>query len=232
MGEKTVEKPKKKDAQAVSHKAKRREIELKKAELELRSTEIDLELDRMTLTARRRDERRKKNEDQNLGIFALESSVGSNVVTLSNELRRWARANGNEGKPITLNIFSPGGSIFHGVVLYDTLRTLSKQGHTVTTVARGYAASMGSLIFLAGDVRLVGGETYLMFHALSTMTGGSLHDLIDEVEFCKQLDARLNKIVVSRTKITSKMLKEKTRKVDWWVDPETALELGVAHEIV
>jgi ATP-dependent Clp protease protease subunit len=230
MGEKTVEKPKKKDAQALSHKAKRREIELKKAELELRSTEIDLEMDQLSLASRKDERKKKANEDTNLGIFALESGVGAPAVSLASEIRRWARR--NPGKPITLNIFSPGGSLLHGLVLYDTLRALSSQGHSIVTHVRGYAASMGGLIALAGDVRLIGGESLVMIHSLSAGGGGSLHELEDDLKFYKLLQSRLDKIVTSRTKIGKKLLAESTKKADWWLTPEDALRLGVVHEVL
>lgn len=220
---------KNKDTAKVSHKAQLREVELEKAKIELASLKLDLEVDQHRLKGYRDEREKKKNEDEALGIFSLETSVGSNTVALANTIRRWARAHG--GKPITLNVFSPGGSIFTGLVLYDTLRTLSSQGHNITTVARGYAASMGSILFLAGDVRIVGSESYLMFHALSTMVAGSLHDLEDETEFAKSLNARLDKIITSRTKVTPEMLRKKSHKKDWWIDPETAVKLGIAHSI-
>jgi ATP-dependent Clp protease protease subunit len=224
MAEKT------KDAVKQSHKAALKAVELAKAEVELAALKVDLEMDTHRLDNYRDEKKKKKNEDSALGIFSLETGVGNSVLKLAQDIRTYGRA--NPGKPITLNIFSPGGSIFHGIVLYDALRTLSSQGHPITTVARGYAASMGSILFLAGDTRIIGTETYLMFHALSTMVAGSLHEIEDETEFCKRLNARLDKIITSRTKITAAMLKKKSHKTDWWVDPETAIELRVAHKIL
>lgn len=218
-----------KDPAKKSHKRALREIELKKAEVELASLRIDLQVDEHRLRGYRDERRKKDNEDLAHGVFTLEGSTGAAAVQLAAELRRWSRV--HEGKPITLNIFSPGGSIFHGFVLYDTLRSLARKGHPVTTVARGYAASMASIIFLAGDVRVVGEETHLMFHALSTMVAGSLHEIEDEAEFCKKLNARLDKIIVDRTKISAKMLKQHSHKKDWWVPADECVKLGVAHSI-
>jgi len=212
-----------------SQKARLRAIEIAKAEIELKAAKGDLAYDQLRLKAAQREYRWKGASDREYGIFNLETSVGSGTVALAAEIRQWGRL--NPGKPITLNIFSPGGAVFHGLVLYDTLRSLSKKGHNVTTYAHGYAASMGSLLFLAGDVRIIGAESQLMFHALSSMALGSLHELEDEIEFCKRLNARLDKIVTSRTKVTAKMLKEKSHKKDWWMPADEAITLGVAHEI-
>ena len=220
-----------KDPVKVKQKRRLRDIEIEKAETELAASKLDLEMDRHRLLSYRDERTKRDNDDKRLGIFSLESSVGSSVVTLANEIRAWGRLKENEGKTITLNLFSPGGSVLHGLVLYDTLRTMSRQGHKVVTVARGYAASMGSLIFLAGDVRLIGAEALVMFHSLSAGTGGSLHDMEDDLEFFKRLNKRLDGIVVSRTKVTKTMLAENTRKRDWWLDSKEAVKYGVAHEI-
>lgn len=211
------------------HKAKLKEVELRKAQVELERAEADLEFDKIRLSQQQAARQYTDAADKNHGVFNLDRGVGPTTVELASEIRQWARA--NPGKPITLNIFSPGGSIFHGFVLYDTLRSLSKKGRLVTTYAHGYAASMGSILFMAGDVRIIGSESHLMLHSLSTFTGGSLHDLIDEVEFCKKLNKRLLEIFVSRSKISMKELSDKTRKTDWWVGASEAKKYGFATEI-
>jgi ATP-dependent Clp protease protease subunit len=219
----------KKNPAKASHKAALRRIELEKAEVELASLRVELQVDEHRLRGYKDERRKKDNEDHAHGVFTLDGGTGTAAVTLAAEMRKWSRD--NPKKPVTLNIFSPGGSIFHGFVLYDTLRGLARKGHVITTVARGYAASMASIIFLAGDVRVVGEETHLMFHALSTMVAGSLHEIEDEAEFCKRLNARLDKIIVDRTKISAKMLKQHSHKKDWWVPADECLKLGVAHAI-
>src|SRR5690348_10091568 len=104
-----AETKKKKDPAAKSHRAALREIELEKARVELASLKLDLEADQHRMKGARDERRKKANEDEALGIFSLEASVGSAAVTMSNTLRKWARL--HEGRPITLNIFSPGGSV-------------------------------------------------------------------------------------------------------------------------
>ena len=203
--------------------------EVRKMEAEAEQAELELEKARLEVEGLREQRLFEKDADKRAGVFTLETSVGNSSIVLANEIRRWGRA--NPKKPITLQINSPGGSVFHGLALYDTLRTLSKQGHTITTVARGYAASMGSLLFLAGDVRLIGAEAMVMFHNLSAGTGGDLYTMEDDVKFFKKLNKRLDSIVTKRTKITSEELHEQTRKRDWWIGSREAIKLGVAHEV-
>lgn len=218
-----------KNPEKQSHKARLRAIELAKAEVELAQARGDFELDQIRLRASKRDARWKDADDREYGVFNLDTVVGSTTVKLAAELRQWARL--NPMKPITLNIFSPGGSIFHGITLYDTLRSLSRKGHPVTTVALGYAASMGSLILLAGDVRIASGEALIMFHKLSAGTGGMLYEMEDDLAFYKRLNSRLAAIVTSRTKIPLKTLEKEWERTDWWIDAQTAKKLGVVDQI-
>ena len=64
-------------------------------------------------------------------------------------------------KEITLYINSPGGEINSGIALYDCLCIMQAP---VRTVCIGIAASMGALIFLAGDRRAMLPHTKLMIH--------------------------------------------------------------------
>lgn len=217
------------DPEKKTHKARLREIEVAKAEVELKAARADYEWDQIRLRNSKAEAAWKKAADRNHGVFNLDRSVGQSTVDLAAEIRQWARL--NPGKAITLNIFSPGGSLFHGLVLYDTLRSLAKKGRLITTYVHGYAASMGSLLFLAGDVRIMAEESQVMFHALSAGTGGSLHAMEDDVQFFKRLNKRLDKIVTSRTKVTAEDLLKRSHKKDWWMDSRTAKRFGVATEI-
>jgi ATP-dependent Clp protease protease subunit len=198
----------------------------RKAELELERAEIGLELDRLRAAELKHGFALKAVGDQAKGIFSLEKQVGRSAVDLATEIRQFGRA--FPGHPITLNLFSPGGSVFDGLVLYDTLRTLADQGHLVTTVARGMAASMGSLLFLAGDNRLIGSQAMVMFHGMAASTGGSIYSMEEDLEFYKKIEERMDQIVFERTKVTPKMLAKKTKKKDWWLDADECLKLKVA----
>lgn len=212
----------KKPKKDTSAKKKREAVELRQAEVELRQAEIYLEAE---------EERRKwkRHDDRNHGVFRLESFVGSDALTLAAEIQQYARA--NAGKPITLYVCSPGGSVFAGWVLYDALRTVSDQGHHVTTVLRGYAASMAGIIFLAGDTRLIGSEGFVMIHEVSTLAMGKLSELADEVEFCKRLNQRIEDLYVKRTKIRRQDFRKKSTRKDWWISSGEAVDLKVAHAI-
>lgn len=221
---------KKKDPEKKALHKRTARAEARKAEIDVERAEISLRLDLLREKEVASAFQWKLNGDREHGVFTLESSVGSSALQLAGDLRQYGRVKPNG--PITLDIFSPGGSVMHGLALYDTLRTLSKQGHLVTTVARGYAASMGSIVFLAGDNRLIGAEAQVMFHSLSAGTGGMLHEMEDDIEFYRELNERLLRIVTGRSKITLEMVHKRTKKRDWWVGAKEAKKLGVATQIV
>lgn len=220
-----------KTEEKASHKAQMRQLELEEKKLEVRRARASYEQDKIRLDETRRGAAWKATDDHYFGRFDLLGQVGSSTMDLEERIRRWARI--HPEAPITMRVFSPGGSVFHGLELYNTLRRLSGQGHHITTVCSSYAASMGSHLFLAGDTRVVGGDAQVMFHPLSAGTGGSLHEMIDEVDWYKRLNKQLDKTITSRTKITAADLKEKaTRSSGWWLSANECIKYGVAHEIV
>lgn len=217
---------KKKDSAKKELERRQAVAEARRAEVELRQAELQLELDELRALDIRHNYALKVNSDAQHGVFNLERSVGIGCVATAGEIRQYCRTY-PEG-PVTLNIFSPGGYVYEGVVLYDTLRSVSRQGHVVTTVARGIAASMASILFLAGDVRLIGPEAEVMFHGMSAGAGGDLARIEEELEYLKKLEKRLDRIVFERTKVTPDLLAKKTKKKDWWLDSQECLKLKVA----
>ena len=224
---KAKKKPAKKADPATKGLKKRVAVaEAEKAELDLARSRLNFELDELRAQEARLAYQLKANSDVAHGHFSLEKAVGPSVVALAADIRQYART--YPGAPVTLNIFSPGGSVFDGLVLYDTLRTVADQGHLVTTVARGMAASMGSILFLAGDNRLVGPEARIMFHSLAAGTGGMLYEMEDDLDFYRTLNKQLFGIVSKRTKISADLLEKRTKKRDWWMGADEALKLKVA----
>ena len=74
--------------------------------------------------------------------------------------------------PITLYINSPGGEVQSGLALYDVMQAVSCP---IRTVCLGMAASMGALLFIAGDQREILPHSRVMIHdpLVGGGTGGS-----------------------------------------------------------
>lgn len=93
----------------------------------------------------------------------LEQVTVGNYYTSADFAADIAACNGL--KEVTVNINSPGGDLFMGIAIHNALRGLNCK---VTTVIQGIAASAASIIFCAGDNRLVYPGSVLMVHGVSS----------------------------------------------------------------
>lgn len=135
------------------------------------------------------------------------------------------------GKPVILNLYSPGGSVFAGFVAMDSIREAQADGVHVTAKVRGMAASMAGIIAQAADVRLIGKDSYLMLHEVSSgMFGGyKLSELADEKEFTERLTRQAMDWFARRSdgQWTVDALMAKIKKQDWWVGAAESVQLGL-----
>jgi ATP-dependent Clp protease protease subunit len=79
------------------------------------------------------------------------------------------------GRDIYLYIDSPGGSVLAGLGIYDTMNLI---GCDVVTICTGLAASMGAFLLNGGTKgkRYATPSSRIMIHAVSSGTGGTVHD--------------------------------------------------------
>jgi ATP-dependent Clp endopeptidase proteolytic subunit ClpP len=134
------------------------------------------------------------------------------------------------GKPLTITLNSPGGSVIAGRALYDHLRDLAKEHH-ITVKCRGMAASMGGILLQAGDKRIIGPESMVLIHEVSSGTVGKVGYMEDSLEFSKMLWVKLSEILAKRSKMSAEEIRKKTHKFDWWLSAQEAVDLGFADEI-
>jgi ATP-dependent Clp endopeptidase proteolytic subunit ClpP len=143
---------------------------------------------------------------------------------------KWSRL--DPACPMTVVFNSPGGSIIDGFALYDHLRDLSDNfDHHITTVVRGYAASMAGILMQAGDERHMGREAWYMIHRASFGAVGQTFDVEDRVEWVKRIEARILDIFVARTNLTKQKIKRNWNRKDWWLSSDECLEYGLVDVI-
>lgn len=133
---------------------------------------------------------------------------------------------------ITLYINSPGGDVDSGLVVYDFMKAIPAP---VLTVCIGEAASMGAVLFLAGDRRVMFPHSRIMIHDPSFGNGlgaGMKPDEIEEqLKKLKEVRDTEVQIISSITGRTEEEIREKTRK-DSWFSAGEALAFGLATEII
>lgn len=133
--------------------------------------------------------------------------------------------------PVTLILNNPGGSWYHGLAIYDFIKSCPFQ---VNAEVYGHAMSMGSVILQAADKRIMSPDAKLMIHD-GYMGMGEVHPKIFEAwgAECKKTRKRMYEIYQERTG-TNKTLKywERVCAFDKIYNSEEALKEGLIDEIL
>ncbi len=104
----------------------------------------------------------------------------------------------NPDKDISLYINSPGGSVYAGMAIYDTMQFVKP---AVSTLCTGLAASMGAFLLAAGALgkRYALPNSRIMIHQPSGGTQGQASDIQIQAKEILRLRERLNDILAERT---------------------------------
>lgn len=159
----------------------------------------------------------------------------TSVKAAVDAMTAWDRLHPDE--PYTLLIYSPGGSIVDGFVLWDYL-TDFKQRHHLITKSFGYAASMGGVLLQAGHVRQMGKQASLLIHEAAFNASGKVGAVDDTVGWVKAMQQRLFAIYADRANpstgrpMSAKAIANRCARKDWWLSAEEALKYGFIDEIV
>lgn len=129
-----------------------------------------------------------------------------------------------KGDTVEVNIMSPGGSVIEGMAIYDYLRNLDKK---VITRAMGQAASIASVIFMAGDEREVADNAEIMVHNAMVFAGGNKHELTEYIDRLDGIDKKLINIYASRTNLNEDQVRALLDN-ETFMDADEAVEKGFA----
>lgn len=154
----------------------------------------------------------------------LYGAIGWDVMALD-VVREVSKA---KGEKLTVRVNSPGGYVWEGLAIANAIK-----GHgNTTTHVDGLAASMGSVIFLAGKKRLMATGSRLMIHNPTSYAGGEANDLRAEADV---LDGIANDMAAMYSEVTGgKVSVDKAREMmdaETWLSPDEAVALGFAHGI-
>lgn len=205
-------------------------LNILKREVEIRK--LTAEADRHEIEARRsaRDEEAwNASADEHKIYHFFGGTDSSNCIAAMDIIGNWSRRGGDQDFTIVFN--SPGGSVIHGLALYDFLEEVKNKGTRITTVARGMAASMGGILLQSGNERVVGKNAHVLIHELSTLGIGKLSEIEDEIKFAKRLQERALDILASRSTLSKKQIETRWKRKDWWLDANECVEYGFADRV-
>ena len=133
-------------------------------------------------------------------------------------------------RDIQMYINSPGGSVYAGLGVYDTMQFISPD---VSTICTGIAASMGQVLLCAGvkGKRTALKHSRIMMHQPSGGIGGQATDIEITAREIKKLRQELYEITASHTgKTVEEIAKDSDR--DYWLTSTEAKEYGLVDEVL
>ncbi len=135
----------------------------------------------------------------------------------------------NPDKDISLYINSPGGSVYAGLGIYDTMQFIKPD---VQTICVGMAASMGAFLLAAGakGKRYSLPHSRIMIHQPSGGSRGMASDIQIQAREIQDLKGLLNQILAERTGQSIETIARDTDR-DNYMSPAAALEYGLIDKI-
>lgn len=136
----------------------------------------------------------------------------------------------NPDKDISLYINSPGGSVYAGLAIFDTMRFIKPD---VSTLCTGLAASMGAFLLAAGHKgkRFALPNSRIMIHQPSGGAQGQASDIQIQAREILSLRERLNQILADNTGQPVSRIEVDTER-DNFMSSEDAVSYGMIDKML
>ncbi len=135
----------------------------------------------------------------------------------------------------TLNVYinSPGGSVFEGISIKNMLERQKLKGCFINVVIDGLAASIASIIAMAGDKITMPENALMMIHRASCGCFGNADEMAKQIEVLNKIDTVLTNTYVTRSKglLTADDITEMFNSGDTWLTAQEAKDFGLCDEI-
>ncbi len=215
---------------AVPALIKKLEAEAAKNAAEAKVFKVESDMGVLALTSAKRAEADRLASNKLNHVFSYVGSIDQNSATMCmDQLTMWSRITPGCDMEIVFN--SPGGGVMAGMALFDHIRQMSRDGHKITTRSNGYAASMAGILLQAGDIRVIGKESYVLIHEISTGAVGKIGELEDVVEFTHMIQKRVLDIFAERSNKKAAYFEKHWTRKDWWLSSDDCLEIGFVDEV-
>lgn len=126
---------------------------------------------------------------------------------------------------IVVRINSPGGDVFDGVAIYNRLK---QHPAKKTVMIDGLAASIASIIALAGDEIIIGEGALYMVHLPWTFAMGNRMELDNTVSRLMDVEEQMVSIYAKKSGLDRAEIKAML-EAETWMDADQAIELGFAN---
>lgn len=193
-------------------------------------------MDKIDISAPFAGERRERFFARAVGtqFEAKETEAGVTQIDLYDEIGFWGvTAKGFRSRlkeatgDIVLRINSPGGDVLDGIAIYNDL--LAYDGNVKVEIT-GVAASIASIIAMAGDEIVIAPNAFFMIHNAWTIAVGNRHDFGDVASTLSKIDDALARTYAAQTKTGIRDIK-KWMDDETWLTAREAVDAGFASSI-
>jgi ATP-dependent Clp protease, protease subunit len=136
----------------------------------------------------------------------------------------------DSSKPISMYINSPGGQVYSGMAIYDTMQQIECP---VSTVAVGFTASFGTILLTAGTKGMRYALPNATIHMHQPLGGaqGQATDIEIQAREILRLRTSLNDILARHTGQSIERIEEDTDR-DIYMDAQQAVAYGLVDEVL
>lgn len=134
------------------------------------------------------------------------------------------------GKDISIYLNTPGGSVYAGLGIYDTMQFI---GSDVATICTGMAASMGAVLLVAGanGKRSALKHSRVMIHQPMGGAQGQASDIEITAREIQKLKKELYTIIANHSSNPFERI-EKDSDRDYWMTSQEALDYGMIDKVL
>jgi ATP-dependent Clp protease protease subunit len=135
-------------------------------------------------------------------------------------------------KSIDIQMNTPGGSVVDGLAIYDMILRKRSEGIKIDIMVQGAAMSMGVIILQAATWRHATPNSQFLLHEVSYGSRGHMSQQEDELEVAKKMQDKLDDIIVRRSGMALNELKKLTRRKDYTISAQEALDHNLIDAII
>jgi ATP-dependent Clp protease, protease subunit len=175
---------------------------------------------------------RKEQGDRLRDIYLIGDIEKDTARTCIERLRDLAN---DSSKPITIYINSAGGNVTDGLAIHDSIRHVVSKGIEVTIIVQGMAYSMGSIVLQAASDgrRFAFPHSWIMIHEPAKWAGWqSTTAAAQHLERLKQMQDQIYRILSSRSGKPLRQIIKDTKRTDFYLDAQKALDYGLIDAVV
>jgi len=166
----------------------------------------------------------KKN---NKAILTVYGYVGGSYLDYRNVINAIAEISKEGYSQLDFHLHTYGGMVFDGNLIYNAIAGFKGE---VDIYVDGVAASMGSIIMMAGTRIHIAENGFIMIHAPSGGAQGNAKDLEATAKLLRSIEKNFLKKLMERTGLTAKDVAKWMDGTDYWFDADEAVELGLVND--